>query len=678
MKAIYLALILGLLGTSRERAMAWVPESVPLISRQVLFGNPERAGLEVSPDGRYLSWLAPDEGVLNVWVAPVGDPGRARVVTKDRSRGIRIAMWTYSGRHLLYLQDRGGDENWRLYAVDVEAGTERDLTPLTGVQARIESISPERPREIVIALNDRDPQLHDLHLVDLVTGDRKLLLKNSGFVGFLLDRQYQVKLAARFRPDGGSELLRVASGETFEPWQAIPPEDSLTTNPIDFDRSGKVLYLLDSRGRDKAALMAVELETGAIRLLAEDPKSDIQGVLLHPKENRVQAVSANYLKQEWKVLDSEIEEDFRRLKERVPGELVIQSRTLDDRLWAVAGVRDDGPVEYYLYDRVAKEVRYLFSNRPALEKLPLVPMHARVIGARDGLELVSYLSLPPGTDPDGDGKPSQPLPMVLNVHGGPWARDVWGFNSQHQWLANRGYAVLSVNFRGSTGFGKGFLNAGNLEWAGKMHNDLIDAVDWAIAEKVADPKRVAIFGGSYGGYATLVGLTFTPEKFAAGVDIVGPSNLETLLASIPPYWAPMLAIFHQRMGNPTTPEGKKLLEERSPLHRVDRIQRPLLIAQGANDPRVKQAESDQIVKAMKAKGIPVTYVLFPDEGHGFARPQNRTAFYAIAEAFLAKHLGGRFEPVGNDFAGSSFQVLEGLGGVPGLETALAAPTKVEP
>lgn len=653
-------------------------ESVPLISRKVLFGNPERAGLQVSPDGRFLSWLAPDEGVLNLWVAPVADPKQARVVTKDRGRGIRMAMWSYSGKHLLYLQDRGGDENWRVYAVDIETFTERDLTPLSGVQARIEAVSPERPQQIVLGLNDRTPQLHDLYLVDLTNGERKRILENPGFAGFLLDDQYRTRLATRFLPDGSSELLRATDQGAFEPWQRIPAEDSLTTNPIDFDRNGKVLYLLDSRGRDKAALLELDLETGQARVLAEDEKSDIQGVLLHPKDKRVQAVLTNYLKQDWMVLDEDLKEDFQRLKGKVPGELNILSRTLDDRLWAVAGVRDDGPVQYYLYDRSAKEVRYLFSDRPALEGLPLVPMHPRVIRARDGLELVSYLTLPPGSDPDGDGRPSEPVPMVLNVHGGPWARDTWGFDSEHQWLANRGYAVLSVNFRGSTGFGKKFLNSGNLEWAGKMHDDLIDAVDWAISEKIADPKRVAIFGGSYGGYATLVGLTFTPEKFAAGVDIVGPSNLETLLASIPPYWEPLLAVFHQRMGNPSTPEGKKLLVERSPLHRVDRIQRPLLIGQGANDPRVKKAESDQIVAAMKAKGLPVTYVLFPDEGHGFARPENRMAFYAVAEAFLAKHLGGRVEPVGSDFEGSSLEVVEGEEHIPGLRAAAGFRKKAVP
>jgi dipeptidyl aminopeptidase/acylaminoacyl peptidase len=327
-------------------------------------------------------------------------------------------------------------------------------------------------------------------------------------------------------------------------------------------------------------------------------------------------------------------------------------------------------VRYYLYDRPNKKAEFLFTNRKALEDQPLAAMHPVVIKSRDGLDLVSYLTLPKAADPKDTGRPSEPLPMVLLVHGGPWGRDAWGYDALHQLLANRGYAVLSVNYRGSTGFGKQFTNAGNKEWAQKMHDDLIDAVDWAVAEKIADPARVAIMGGSYGGYATLVGLTFTPEKFACGVDIVGPSNLFTLLSTIPPYWAPMIQMFKDRVGDPTTDEGKKLLNERSPLNFVERIKRPLLIGQGANDPRVKQSESDQIAKAMKEKNIPLIYVLFPDEGHGFARPENNLAFYAVAEAFLARYLGGRSEPIGDDFQNSSITVPDGAAQLPGLADAL--------
>ena len=387
----------------------------------------------------------------------------------------------------------------------------------------------------------------------------------------------------------------------------------------------------------------------------------------------VQAVAFNYDRVRWQVVDQAIAPDLEYLKTVNDGEINILSRTLDDSRWTVAFVNDDGPVRFYLYDRPKRTATLLFTNRPKLESTTLASMHAREIKSRDGLTLMSYLTLPVWTDPDGDGAPATPLPMVLYVHGGPWARDVWGFNSTHQLLANRGYAVLSVNFRASTGFGKKFLNAGNREWAGKMHEDLLDAVNWAVSAKVADAKQVAIMGGSYGGYATLAGLTFTPDVFAAGVDIVGPSNLITLLNTIPPYWAPQIELFTTRVGDHRTPEGKKFLESRSPLTLVDRIARPLLIAQGANDPRVKQAESDQIVSAMKAKNIPVVYALFPDEGHGFARPENNVAFMAITEAFLAQHLKGRAEPVGDAFKGSSVTIPQGRELIPGVAAA-SAPT----
>jgi dipeptidyl aminopeptidase/acylaminoacyl peptidase len=353
------------------------------------------------------------------------------------------------------------------------------------------------------------------------------------------------------------------------------------------------------------------------------------------------------------------------------GELEVVDRSLDDRRWVVGFGRPDRPFTYYLYDRDAKSASYLFTNRPALEEAALAPMHPVVIPARDGLELVSYLTLPLESDPDGDGRPGSPLPTVLFVHGGPWGRDSWGYDAWHQWLANRGYAVLAVNFRGSTGLGKSLTNAGDREWGRKMHDDLLDAVEWAAAQGIVQRDKVAIMGGSYGGYATLAGMTMTPEAFACGVSIVGPSNLVTLLESIPPYWKPLFELFAARIGDPRTEEGRALLAERSPLTYADKIVRPLLIAQGANDPRVKQAESDQIVAAMTAKGIPVTYVLFPDEGHGFERPQNELAFNAVAEAFLGACLGGRIEPVGDDFEGSSITVPAGVEGVAGVGEALA-------
>ena len=391
---------------------------------------------------------------------------------------------------------------------------------------------------------------------------------------------------------------------------------------------------------------------------------------IDPRTRAPQAYTVNYLKPEVTVLNKAVQKDVDLLSRELGDGFAVTSRTLDDSVWTVAADDALQPASSYIYDRKAGKLTKLFDSRPALLKSPLVPMQSLELKARDGLTLVSYLSLPPGSDANGDGVPDSPVPMVLNVHGGPWARDGYGFRNEHQWMANRGYAVLSVNYRGSTGFGKAFVNASNKEWAGKMHDDLLDAVKWAVDNKITTADKVAIYGGSYGGYATLVGLTFTPDTFACGVDIVGPSNLQTLLSTIPPYWKAFFEDFVTRVGDPRTEEGKKLLAERSPITHVAAIKKPLLIGQGANDPRVKQAESDQIVKAMKEKNIPVTYVLYPDEGHGFARPANRTSFYAIAEGFLAQCLGGRYEPVGNDFKGASLKVLEGAATVPGLEDAL--------
>ena len=651
-------------------AMPAYTTDLPLIPRDVLFGNPERAAVQLSPDGKYLSWLAPVDGFLNVWIAPAAKPAEAKPVTRDKVRGIRIYFWAYNARQIVYLQDKGGDENWRAYAVDVASLAEKDLTPLEGVQAQIQAVSPRFPDAILVGLNDRSPQFHDLYRIDLATGERTRLEQNDEFVGYVVDDQFKVRLAQRFTPDGGFELLQRDAAGAWQSFVVAGPEDSLTTAAAGFDASGETLYLLDGRNRDTAALFAIDMKSGASKLLFADERSDVDNILQHPTTKAVQAAASNFERVAWKILDPAIQPDFDYLKTVEDGEIILNSRTLDDRHWIVVYTLDNGPVKYYLYDRTVRRASYLFSNRPELEKLELAKMHPVVIPARDGLKLVSYLTVPAGADPKADGRPAKPLPMVLFVHGGPWARDNWGYHPYHQWLSNRGYAVLAVNFRGSTGLGKRHLNAGNLEWAAKMHDDLIDAVDWAVAEKIADPQKVAIMGGSYGGYATLVGLTFTPEKFAAGVDIVGPSSLATLLQSIPPYWGPIKVVFQKRMGDDSTPDGKALLDSRSPLFKVNEIRRPLLIGQGANDPRVKQAESDQIVAAMTAKQIPVTYVLFPDEGHGFARPENNTAFNAIAEAFLAKHLGGRYEPIGEDFKGSSLQVPSGAAQVPGLAEAL--------
>jgi dipeptidyl aminopeptidase/acylaminoacyl peptidase len=643
-----------------------------LIAREALFGNPERALVQISPDGKYLSWIAPVDGVMNVWVAPADDMSAARAVTDDDARGIRRYFWSYQPGTLLYLRDTGGDEDFHLYSVDVATGEARDLTPFEKTTADVVAASHGQPGTILVGMNDRDPKWHDLYRVDLATGERTLVEKNDDEIGnYLVDDDYTIRYATRSRPDGGTDILRPDGEGGWEVYSSIPFEDGLTTRPAGLTTDGKTLYMIDSRERNTAALYAIDVETGERTLVHEDARADIGNALSHPRTGKVQAVGVNYLRNEWKPVDPAVATDLAKLDAIGPGEAGVNSRTYDDGTWIVAYSAAEQPVTYYRYDRAGDgSLTKLFSARPALDGKPLVPMWPVEIQSRDGKTLVSYLTLPTSADPDGDGRPDAAVPMVLFVHGGPWARDSYGYHTYAQWLANRGYAVLMTNFRGSTGFGKDFTNAGNAEWGKKMHDDLLDAVDWAVEQGVTTDDQVAIMGGSYGGYATLAGLAFTPDEFACGVDIVGPSNLNTLLATVPPYWASFYKQLVGRMGDPETEEGRAWLTERSPLTKADAINKPLLIGQGANDPRVKQAESDQIVDAMNARNIPVTYVLFPDEGHGFARPENSMAFNAVAEGFLAQCLGGRAEPIGDDFAGSSISVPTGAGNVPGLAEAL--------
>ena len=640
-----------------------------VIARKLFFGNPDQNMPYISPDGKYMAYLAPLEGVVNAWVYPVQDVKSAHPVTSEKNRPIRMYQWAYTSRHILYLQDKAGDENFHIYATNVATGQTIDLTPYDNIQAQIANISPESPKEILVLINDRNPQTHDLYRINIETAERSLVYQNDqGFMRFVTTAQYELRLAGRMTPDGGAQFLELTPAGEWREFLQLPADDSMTTQPLAFDASGENLYLIDSLNRNTSAMMLVNMRTRKSTLLAEDDRSDVNDQIIHPITHQLQAVAFNYERKTWKVLDTSIQGDIDFLSMVANGEMEILSRSADDQFWTVFFLMDNGPLRFYLYDRKAHQAIFLFSSRKELEGLPLAKMHPAVVKARDGLELVCYYSLPAEF---GDAKtPDRPLPMVMWIHGGPWARDEWGYNSFHQLFANRGYAVMSVNYRGSTGLGKKYLNAGNLEWAGKMHDDLIDALKWAIENKIADPQKVAISGGSYGGYATLVGVTFTPDVFTCGVDIVGPSNLVTLIESIPPYWAPMIEVFAKRMGDHRTEEGRKLLMERSPLTRAARIKKPLLIAQGANDPRVKQAESDQIVKAMEENNIPVTYVLYNDEGHGFARPENSISFIAIAEAFLAKQLGGRCEPIADAFNKANFKILSGADDVPGLPEAL--------
>ena len=608
-------------------------ELPPLIPRKVLFGNPVKTSPQIAPDGKRLAYLAPDnKDVLQVWVRTAGKEDD-RKMTADKKRGIRMFLWTYAPDTLLYLQDNDGDENFHVYSVNLKSNVVRDLTPFQGVRAA--PLPPHRnfPKELLVTLNLRDRHVFDVYRIDLTTGAVVLDTKNPGDVlGWDADPKYRIRCAQATTADGGREV-RVRADEK-SPWKTLVKWDveDADGSVLDFTADGKGLWLLSSGGRDTRALTRCDIaDPDKPEVIATAAGADIGGVLYDSEKHRPQAVSVTRARTIWKVLDPAIAADFEALKQGAEGEPSVASRDRAMKTWVVAYTADTKPTRYYLYDRPTKKLTFLFSSQPALEKYKLAAVKPVTLKSRDGLEMVCYLTLPVGVE-------AKNLPMVLNVHGGPWGRDTWGYRPEAQWLANRGYAVLSVNYRGSSGFGKKFLHAGDREWAGKMHDDLIDACKWAVKEGYADEKRIAIFGGSYGGYAALVGATFTPEFFRCAVDIVGPSNLVTLLKSIPPYWAPMKKTFALRVGDVDKEEA--FLKSRSPLFKVDRIKIPLLIAQGANDPRVKQAESEQIVAAMRKAGKEVEYVLFADEGHGFARPENRLKFYAAAEKFLARHLGG--------------------------------------
>lgn len=652
--------------TSFAAMSANAAQSFPLIPRKTLLGNPERAMPQISPDGKKIAFLAPLDGVMNVYVAPAGSLTGAKPVTSEKSRPIRSFWWTFTNKQILYLQDAGGDENLSVYAVDVATRKTTKLTNAKNARAEILGLSPRHPNEILVALNDRDPKWHDIWRIDVTTGQGRRVETNKDQIAYYLaDANYNLRIAVRSTPDGGAIVNR-RDGAAWKPFLTVPPGDAFTTFPQAVSADGAVLWMIDSRDRDKAILLKIDMRTGKAVVAGQNPFADVDKTVFDPVTMMAIAFGAEYERPVWTSVDPAVKPDLDALAKAVPGSWDVVSQSLDNAVWTLRIDTIVEPVKFATFDRRTKKLSPLFVARPTLVGAPLSPMLPRILTARDGLKMVAYLTLPKGSDLDGDGKPSAPLPMVLTVHGGPWARDSFGYDPNHHWLANRGYAALSVNYRGSTGFGKAFLNAADREWGGKMHDDLIDAVDWAIKQKIAQPDKIAIYGGSYGGYAALVGLSFTPKTFACGISIVGPSNLNTFLASAPPYLTAYLDMLKRRIGDPTTPAGRKLLTERSPLFRAGAIQRPLLIVHGANDPRVKQAESDQIVEAMKAKNIPVSYVLYADEGHGLARPENRLSYYAVAESFLGNCLGGRVQPVGDDFKGSSISVVTGkefLGGV---------------
>jgi len=625
----------------------------PLIPREVLFGNPERTLPQISPDGTKISWLAPSkEGVQNIWARSLANfqsPGDAQPVTNEPHRPIFWYTWAADGKHILYLQDDGGDENNHLYSADLESGNVRDLTPFRGVRAQNILTDAQHPGLVLAALNLRDRHAFDMYRIDLETGAVTLAAQNPGDVlSWSTDNDFVIRGATVFDAKTAQTVIRVRDAAD-KPWRdlvTMPFERALFDGQVvngsliaGFAPDGKSLLVHSALRSDKGQLVRVDLQSGApLEVLASDPDADVADVLIHPMTHAPEAVEFEQTVPHWVFLDAAVGADFARIGQDMPGFLQVLSRDRADRKWIVQASRSDAPVSYSLYDRDAKKVTPLFNDNPALLNFKLAEKKPVLIKARDGLTLVSYLTLPPGSS----GAAAKKLPLILDIHGGPWARDTADFNPEIQLLANRGYAVLQVNYRGSTGLGIDFLNAGNHQWGRGTQEDLYDAVQWAVDQGIADPKRVAAMGWSGGGYATLRALSMRPDLFACGVDGVGPGDIATLFHSFPPYWGGILTRWRLRVGDPE--KDAALNREISPLYHVDAIRAPLLIGQGRNDPRVTIANSDAMVKALRAAKREVVYVVYPDEGHGFARPENNLDFYGRVEEFLAKHLGGRAEP----------------------------------
>jgi dipeptidyl aminopeptidase/acylaminoacyl peptidase len=653
------AAAVGLALLSRRAAAQRPPPA--LIPRRVLFAPPERARVTISPDGARIAFLAPVAGVQNVWMAPLADVAAAKPLTKIEDRDVAAELWwPHDSRHVIFFRDQAGDENWQAHRVDVESGEVRALTPAPGVRSQMQQVSAQFPGEALIAHNGRDRQHHDIYRVNVATGESVLHFQNDEFAWTFTNPQFRVMFGARYRADGGYDLMIATGPDAGKVFRRIEAQDAATTRPIEASSDGRLLYWLDSEDRDRAALVVNDLSTGSLKLVIADKAADYGDPVLDPVSARPLAIPAVHTRRRWEVVDPAISPDLDLIRASSEGELGWFGMSNDRKQWVAYVESPASPGRYIHFSRETRRIRRLFSARPALDTAPLAATQAVVIGARDGLKLVCYLTRPR------ELANSEPGPLVIVVHGGPWARDLPDYNATHQWLANRGYNVLSVNFRGSTGFGKAFVNAGDREWGGRMQSDLLDAAEWAVNERVADTSRIAIYGASYGGYSALVGATLTPQRFACAVDLFGISNLVSFANDVPPYWRPWAPFLKARMGDASTEEGRAFLASRSPITFVDRIVRPLLIGQGGNDVRVTVKESEQIVAAMQQRKIPVTYVFYKDEGHGFRRAENRRSWAAVVEAFLAQHLGGRAEPVDKDFDGSSLEFRAGRELIKGL------------
>lgn len=619
-----------------------------LIDRELIFGNPEYAGAQISPDGKYISFVKPYKDTMNVWVKGLDEPFEAaRPMTADTARPVRNYFWSRDGKYILFVQDKGGDENFNVYAVNPAdkpaAGSDvpaaRNITDAKGIRAMIQSVPDSDPDAIYVGINERDKAWHDLYKVKISTGERTLISENRDrYQGMLFDNADKLRLATRAAQNGDTEILKIgADGKATKIYDCNTFE---TCGPVRFHKDNKRVYMMTNKGDlDLIELVLMDAETGAVTKVESDPlnKVDFGGANFSDVSDEI--IATTYTDDRTRIYwkDKKFENDYNHIKKSLGDrDINFQSVTKDESKFIVVTNSDVDPGTVWLFDRKSRNLKTLYQVREKLDRKLLSPMKAVKYKSSDGLEIPAYLTIPKGSD-------GKNLPTVLFIHGGPWGRDNWGYHSYAQFLANRGYAVLQPNFRASTGYGKKFLNAGNNEWGQKMQDDITWGKKWLVEQGIADPKRVAIMGGSYGGYAALAGVTFTPDEYAASVAIVPPSNLQTLLDSIPPYWEAIRATFYKRMGDPRTPEGLAQMKRQSPLTYADRIKTPLMVVQGANDPRVKQRESDQIVVALRDRNYPVEYLLAPDEGHGFARPVNNMAMVAAAEKFLAKHIGGRFQ-----------------------------------
>ena len=619
-----------------------------LIDREVFFGNPEYAGAQISPDGKFISFIKPYNGTMNIWVKETKAPfASAKPLTNDTARPVRGYFWSRDSKYVLFVQDKGGDENFNVYAVNpadkpaagAEVPAARNLTDAKGIRAMIYAVPKSDPDALYVGINERDKAWHDLYKIKISTGERTLVSENKDrYQAVYFDNADKLRLAVRSAQNGDTEILRVnADGSTAKIYSCDVFE---TCSPLQFNKDNKRVYIQTNKGdSDLVELDLLDVETGKTEKVESDPlnKVDLNNVNFSDVSNEIIATSYEDDRNRiyWK--NKDFQKDYETIKKRLGDrEISFNSATKDESKFIVATYSDVDPGTVWLYDRKTKNLSTLYQVREKLDRAALSPMKSVTYKSSDGLDIQAYLTLPKGLEPKN-------LPVVIFPHGGPWGRDSWGYDTFAQFLANRGYAVLQPNFRASTGYGKKFLNAGNNEWGQKMQDDLTWGVKYLIGQGIADPKRVGIMGGSYGGYATLAGVAFTPDVYSAAVAIVAPSNLKTLLESVPPYWESIRTIFYKRMGDPNTPEGLAQMKRQSPLFSADKIKTPLMIVQGANDPRVNKREADQIVVALRDRNYPVEYLVAPDEGHGFARPVNNSAMVMAAEKFLAEHLGGRYQ-----------------------------------